>query len=83
MDYTMGFRCYSREALKSIDFKKIYYKGFITLSEIAFILKLNGYQFKEIPVTLRDRTRGKSNATIMEVLKSFIAIWIIRIIHLK
>lgn len=78
-DYTMGFRCYSRKALRSINFDKVCYTGFITLSEIAFILKQKGYLFCEIPITLKDRTKGKSNATFSEVIKSFIAVIRIRV----
>ncbi len=78
-DYTMGFRCYSNKALQSIDFKKIKYKGFITLSETAYVLKQKGFRFKEVPITLKDRTRGKSHANLQEVLKSFIAVLDIRL----
>lgn len=80
-DLTMGFRCYSREALESLDFSKVLYRGFITLSEIAYMLKMRGFSFVEVPITLRDRTQGKSNATLSEVLRSFMAIQTIRRIH--
>ncbi len=77
-DYTMGFRCYSIKALRSIDFSKIHHKGFITLSESAYILHKNGFTFLEVPITLKDRTQGKSNANFAEVLRSFAAILEIR-----
>lgn len=77
-DYTMGFRCYSREALESLNLSKIKHKGFITLSEIAYKLYKNGFSFIEVPVILKDRTRGQSNANFKEVLKSFFAVFAIR-----
>ncbi len=77
-DLTMGFRCYSKKSLASIDLTKIRHKGFITLSELAYQLYKKDFLFKEIPITLVDRTRGKSNANLMEVIKSFFAIIDIR-----
>ncbi len=73
-DYTMGFRCYSREALEILQNTKIKHRGFITLSETAYRLHQRGFKFIEVPITLNDRTKGRSNATMREVLWSFLAI---------
>lgn len=77
-DFTNGFRCYPKDAVKIILKNKIQHKGFITLSETLFLLSKNGFKFVEIPITFRDRTKGKSNATMMEVLMSLIAVIQIR-----
>lgn len=77
-DYTMGFRCYSKEAIQVLLKSSIKYAGFITLSETAYILHRRGFQFIEVPILLKDRTRGQSNASFSEVLYSFIAILQIR-----
>jgi dolichol-phosphate mannosyltransferase len=73
-DFTNGFRCYTREAAQILLKKNIEHKGFITLSETAYVLNKKGFSFVEVPITFRDRTRGKSNATLFEVIKSLFAI---------
>jgi dolichol-phosphate mannosyltransferase len=77
-DFTNGFRCYTREAAQILLKKKVEHKGFITLSETAYVLSKHGYAFEEVPITFRDRKRGKSNATIFEVIKSLFSVLQIR-----
>lgn len=73
-DFTNGFRCYTREAAQILLKKNIEHKGFITLSETAYLLSKNGFSFIEVPITFRDRERGQSNATLFEVVSSFFAV---------
>jgi dolichol-phosphate mannosyltransferase len=73
-DYTNGFRCYPRKAVEVLLTSDIQHKGFITLSETVYLLYKNGFQFAEVPITFRDRTKGKSNATPGEVFRSLIAV---------
>lgn len=77
-DFTNGFRCYPREAVKVMLKNKIQHKGFIALSESVFLLSKKGFKFVEIPITFRDRTKGESNATVSEVLMSLLAVIQIR-----
>lgn len=77
-DFTNGFRCYPREAAQVILKNNIQHKGFITLSETVYLLSKKGFKFVEIPITFKDRTRGKSNATFSEVLMSLLAVIRIR-----
>lgn len=77
-DFTNGFRCYTREAASMLLNKNIEHKGFITLSETAYVLNRNGFSFVEVPITFRDREKGKSNATAFEVIKSLFAVLQIR-----
>ena len=68
LDYTNGFRLYSREAStfvtencgKSGD-------GFIALSEILVNLHYKGYVVREIPSIFKNRMRGTSSLNIKEV----------------
>lgn len=78
-DCTNGFRVYPRSAVKVLLAKNIIHKGFINLSETAYLLHKNKFLFFEVPITFRDRTHGKSNATIGEVLRSLFAIVQIRL----
>lgn len=70
-EYTNGFRCYKREALKKVDFKKIRSKGFFVLTELAYLLHSNGSEFFEIPFTFTLRELNKSNLNIKELKEAF------------
>lgn len=80
-DYTNGFRLYSRSAIELLKDAKIHEKGYITLSETAYILYKLGFLFKEVPTIFVNRKIGRSNATIFEFLHSIPAIIRIRLNH--
>lgn len=69
-DYTDGYRMYKRRAVEFLAKTPLREKGFISLSEVAFKLKKNGYKITEVPVSFTDRTMGKSNANIRELMSS-------------
>lgn len=69
-DYTDGYRLYSRKAVEYLCQLTLKEKGFIALSEIAFRLKKKGFKISEVPISFTDRTFGKSNANIKELLNS-------------
>jgi dolichol-phosphate mannosyltransferase len=73
-DYTNGFRCYRKDVLKTLDFNKIRFSGYIVLSETAYYFHKRGFKFKEIPIVFVDRRRGQSNVTFKEILEAFCAI---------
>lgn len=69
-DYTNGFRLYSKEAVKFLLKNPPKEKGFITLSETAYMLKKSGYLLTEVPITFTDRKHGTSSAGIKEFFGS-------------
>lgn len=71
-DYTSGFRLYSRNGARFIIKSKVQAKGFIALSEIAYILYKNGYSISEVPITWNFRRYGKSNVNLKELLSSLL-----------
>lgn len=73
-DYTNGFRLYPRRAVEVLKEAIINQKGYIVLSETAYILYKNGFSFQEVPTIFVNRTVGRSNATIFEFLRSIPAI---------
>lgn len=77
-DFTNGFRAYPRDSVKILVQAKLSNKGFIALSEIAYLLHKKNFKFQEVPITFKDREAGKSNANAGEVLKSLIAVYGIR-----
>ena len=74
-DYTNGFRIYSRTAVEKILSVGVVNKGFIALSEIIAICVANDLSISSFPIIFRDRTKGSSNASIAEVIKSFVAVF--------
>lgn len=73
-DYTNGYRCYSREAAKSIPYDKIGATGYIVLSEVAVGLHKRGFTFGEVPITFVNRERGLSKLSLKEILSAAVGI---------
>ncbi len=80
-DYTNGFRLYPRSAVEILINSHINEKGYVMLSESAYILHKRGFNFKEVPTIFVNRKEGKSNATIIEFLRSLPAILRIKFTH--
>ena len=71
-DYTNGFRIYSKKAIKIITKKcgKIG-DGFIILSEILLILKINNCKINEVSSIFVNRKRGESSVNFSLIMNSF------------
>ena len=78
-DNTNGFRCYSRQAAKTLVKHHYLSRGFMTLSEMAYVLINNGFMLKEIPSTFVDRRFGKSSAGYKELFMSLVNLIQIRL----
>jgi dolichol-phosphate mannosyltransferase len=59
-DATGGFKCFSREALQSLDFGKLKSDGYCFQMETTHTLWKKGLKIKEIPIIFTDRTKGSS-----------------------
>jgi len=59
-DPTGGFRAYRPSALEVIDIWRLRVRGYSFLMEAVFRAWVAGLRIAEIPITFRDRTRGKS-----------------------
>lgn len=81
-DHSSGFRLYDRPAIEFLTKIKIDSKGFITLSETAYKLFLNGYKISEVPITWNYRRYGKSNVNLKELLNSLYFVIKMRLINL-
>ena len=75
LDYTNGFRCYTRGALESIHFGNIKSKGFIVLSELAYAIHKNGGRFTEIPFTFQLYELNLSNLKFNEIKEATVTIF--------
>ena len=59
-DLTGGFKCYNRMALQNIDISSIKSEGYSFQIELNFLVWINGFKLKEIPIVFTDRTIGES-----------------------
>lgn len=80
-DFTNGYRCYSRRATEVLVEQTYKAKGFIVLSEIAYILHKKGFVFTEIPITVRFNAAYGSNFSLKEIKEAFISIIWLRFVH--
>ncbi len=74
-DYTNGFRVYSRRSVKLITKKcgKIG-DGFIVLSEILLMIKLNNFKIHELPTIFVNRKRGQSSVNFKLIIQSLVGL---------
>ncbi len=74
-DYTNGYRIYSRRSVKLITKKcgKIG-DGFIVLSEILLMIKLNNFKINELPTIFVNRKRGQSSVNFKLIIQSLVGL---------
>ncbi len=73
-DYTNGFRCYSRKAVEFITTHEVKSRGYIVLSEVAYICYKKRLKFSEVPINFHFEAITKSNLNWKEVRE---ALWTI------
>ncbi len=83
-DYTNGYRVYSRRSAKLITKKcgKIG-DGFIVLSEILLMIKLNNFKIHEVPTIFVNRKRGQSSVNFKLIIQSLIGLIKLYFIKIK
>ena len=83
-DYTMGYRIYSKRAVKHIinNCGKIG-DGFIVLSEILFRLDHAKFKIKDTKTTFVDREKGSSTVNLKLIFYSLIGLFKLYFIKLK
>ena len=69
-DYTNGYRCYRRDALKKVAPEQITEKGYIVLSYLAVQLAASGCRFGEVPTLFVNRQRGASQLSKKEIFQA-------------
>ncbi len=70
-DCTAGLRCYRRAVLETVDFEHILSDGYSFLIEMLYHCRRAGFSVCEIPITFRDRARGKSKISEKEIYNAF------------
>ncbi len=78
-DLTGGFRCYRREALEKINLSEINSDGFSFMEEFLYLCKKANCRITEIPIFFRERQKGKSKLSKVEMVKFFLTVLRLRI----
>ncbi len=73
-DYTDGFRCYSRNTVKFLCSQKFRSRGYIVLSEAAFLCFKKGFVLKEVPINIHFKSVSKSNLNAKEVKEALLTL---------
>ena len=60
MDTTAGFKCYHRDVLETIDFRRIKFKGYCFQIEMKFTAWKYGFNVVAVPIVFTDRKKGAS-----------------------
>lgn len=78
-DTTAGFVGYNRSSLLSLNLNKIMFVGYAFQIEMKFKLWNLGYNFKEIPITFKNRTHGVSKMNSSIISEAIFGVIIIKI----
>jgi dolichol-phosphate mannosyltransferase len=66
-DWSGGYKCYRREALRSLDFDEFRSEGYSIGMETLYRLTRKGFKCVEIPIEFTDQRRGKSKFSAKEI----------------
>ncbi len=74
-DATGGFKCFRRETLEALDFKKINSGGYSFQIEMNWHVWMKGFRILEIPIIFVDRTVGQSKMSKSIVREAIFVVW--------
>lgn len=77
-DTTAGFKCYTREALKAVNYHNIPFKGYAFQICMKYGVKKHGYKIIEVPITFIDRQLGSSKMSTGIFKEAFFGVWKMR-----
>jgi dolichol-phosphate mannosyltransferase len=81
VDYTNGYRGYSRRVLTTINLNSLGERGYAVLMEMSYLIYKHGFKFKQIPSIFINRKRGQSNTSLKEILNALNAPLRIKLRH--
>lgn len=81
VDYTNGYRGYTRQVLQTIKLSSIGEKGYSVLMEMIYLIHKHNFKIKQIPSIFVNRKRGHSNTTLKEIVNALNAPLRINIRH--
>ncbi len=80
-DTTGGYRLWKRSALEAIPFEESRSNGYVFIVELAYLAKLSGLTFTEIPINFAERTQGQSKMSLRIQLEAAFRVWQLRKIY--
>jgi dolichol-phosphate mannosyltransferase len=81
-DLTSGFKCYSRKALKSVDWETFNVDGYGFQIQSVFSVFRARLRIKEIPIIFVERRAGESKMSRRIIWEAFWLVWKLRFISL-
>ncbi|MGZ3807198.1 MAG: polyprenol monophosphomannose synthase [Bacteriovorax sp.] len=78
-DTTGGFKCFKRNALLSLDFKKIISNGYSFQLELNYKIWAKGLKIKEVPIIFYERRDGQSKMGGGIILEAIFAVFRLRL----
>ena len=80
-DATGGYRLWSRAALQAIPFDESRSSGYVFIVELAYMAKLAGLTFTEVPIYFAERTYGASKMSLRIQIEAAFRVWQLRRIY--
>lgn len=78
-DLTSGFKCYSRKALQTVDWKHFRVDGYGFQIQSVFCVYHAGLPVKEIPIIFVERREGESKMSRRIIWEAFWLVWKLRL----
>ncbi len=73
-DLTSGFKCFTREALKRLDFSLVRSSGYSFQIEVTFMAWKRGLAIEEVPIVFTDRKKGVTKMSANIVLEALLLV---------
>lgn len=77
-DTTGGYRLWRNTALEAIPFEESRSNGYVFIVELAYMAKLAGLRFKEVPIYFAERTHGDSKMSLKIQIEAALRVWQLR-----
>ena len=81
-DSTAGFKCYTNQALQSINQDIIHFKGYAFQICMKYAVRKHQYPITEVPITFKDRVYGESKMSTGIFKEALLGVWKMRTMKL-
>ncbi|MDT7857059.1 polyprenol monophosphomannose synthase [Rubrivirga sp. S365] len=78
-DVTAGFKCFRREVLEAIDFRRVRSNGYSFQIEMNYRAWREGFRLVEVPIVFTERSEGESKMTKEIVREAARKVWELRL----
>ena len=78
-EFTSGYRGFNLKMLNNFDINRISSKGYSFFMETVYLLSTAGYKIKQIPIRFKDREKGISKIPKIEILRTLINLFLLKI----